>query len=185
MESNPVIAPTPQVRGRARLRDFQSRLAQRIRDAGSAAATHPRLAIRVGDLNVLMELSETGEIVSVPGITKVPRTLPWYLGLANIRGSLVGIVDMSVMFGGRPTPIEQTSRAVLLAAPLGVNAAILATRVLGLRNVDDFAATGPTSAADDLGGFARAHYRDPAGVNWTEISLQMLAQNESFLQIGM
>ena len=183
MANSPALSPRAQ--SKARLREFQTQLAQRIRDASTAPAVHPRLAIRVGDMNILMDLAETGEIVSVPKITKVPLTLPWYLGLSNVRGSLVGVVDMGVMFDGRATPTESNSRAVLLALQLGVNAAILATRVVGLRNVNDFTAITPGDSAAELGGFARAHYRDTAGVEWAEISLKMLSRNESFLQIGI
>jgi twitching motility protein PilI len=184
METNRLPAQPKAAKNRARLRDFQTQLAQRIRDAGTAAAVHPRLAVRVGDMNILMDLSETGEIVSVPEVTRVPRTLPWYLGLANVRGSLIGVVDMGLMFGGRATPRESNSRAVLFAPPLGVNVAILATRVLGLRNVDDFTPVQLSDAGNEFGGFAKAQYQDAAGVQWTELSLSLLAQNESFLQIG-
>ena len=183
MANSPTL--TPRAQSKARLREFQAQLAKRIREASTAAAVHPRLAIRVGELNILLDLAETGEIVSVPKVTKVPLTLPWYLGLSNVRGSLVGLVDMSIMFGGPATPVESNSRAVLLASKLGVNAAILATRVVGLRNVDEFTVLTPNESQAELGGFVRTHYRDTAAVQWAEISLKMLSRNESFLQVGI
>jgi twitching motility protein PilI len=165
------------------LREFQARLVERIRDASTAAVTHPRLALRCGDLNLLLDLSSSGEILSIPPITPVPRTLDWYLGLANVRGSLMGVVDLCKFLGMRATPLDATSRVVLLSPALGVNAGILATRVLGLRNVDDLAAGSPDEAAA-FGAFATGVYKDNAGTSWTEVSLEMLVQMDTFLQIG-
>jgi twitching motility protein PilI len=170
---------------RSRLREFQERIAQRIAQARTTAATAPRLALRVGDMNLLFELAGTGEIVSVPaGITKVPRTQDWFLGLANVRGQLVGIADLSRFFGGPPTPLDSTSRAVLLSSALGVNTAVLATRVQGMRNLDELSAA-QVEISVQVAPYASGGWRDNAGVQWVEISLSSLAQSEAFLQIGV
>jgi twitching motility protein PilI len=64
---------------RSRLREFQERIAQRIAQARSTGGAVSRLALRAGDMNLLFELADTGEIVSVPAtITKVPRTREWF-----------------------------------------------------------------------------------------------------------
>lgn len=171
---------------RNRLREFQARIAQRIRDAQSAAVAHPKLAVRCGSLNLLLPLASTGEIISVPAVTKVPRTLPWYEGLANVRGSLIGVVDLCRYFGMEATPTDSTSRVILLAPALGVNAGLIATRVLGLRNVEDlraaeFHADGLPEAATHV---ALGSWRDGSGGQWTELSLEALAASDGFLQIG-
>jgi twitching motility protein PilI len=188
MESRSATASSKQIAksdARSRLREFQERIAQRIAQARAVAGTTPRLAVRAGEFNLLFELAETGEIVSVPSImTKVPRTREWFLGLANVRGQLVGVVDLSRYFGGPATPIDATSRAVLLSPSLGVNAAILVTRVQGLRNLDELSAQSvevPAVAAS----LAVGGWRDNAGAQWVEISLGSLAQSEDFLQIGV
>jgi twitching motility protein PilI len=185
-QSSPVSSKqTAKSDARSRLREFQERIAQRIAQARIAPGITPRLAVRAGDLNLLFELAETGEIVSVPSaMTKVPRTRDWFLGLANVRGQLVGVIDLSRYFGGPATPIDGASRAVLLSSSLGVNAAVLATRVQGLRNVDELSAE-PVQVSAAIASFAVSGWRDNAGAQWVEISLGSLAQSEDFLQIGV
>jgi twitching motility protein PilI len=170
---------------RSRLREFQERIAQRIAQARSTAGITPRLALRAGEFNLLFELSETGEIVSVPStVTKVPRTREWFLGLANVRGQLVGIVDLSRFLGGPATPVDAASRAILLSPALGVNAAVLATRVQGLRNIDELTAEQVQVSAS-AANYAVGGWRDNANTQWVEVSLNSLSQSEEFLQIGV
>jgi twitching motility protein PilI len=64
----------------------------------SGARTH-QLGVEIGGERYLLDLLEAGEIVPVPALTSVPLTQPWYLGLANIRGSLVGVIDLARFFG--------------------------------------------------------------------------------------
>jgi twitching motility protein PilI len=170
---------------RSRLREFQERIAQRIAQARSTGGAVSRLALRAGDMNLLFELADTGEIVSVPAtITKVPRTREWFLGLANVRGQLVGVVDLSRFFGGPATPLDAASRAVMLSPALGVNAAVLATRVQGLRNVEELTADQVQVSAV-AANYAVGGWRDNASTPWVEISLSSLSQSEEFLQIGV
>jgi twitching motility protein PilI len=177
--------PGAKTDARSRLREFQERIAQRIAQARATAGVAPRLALRAGDMNLLFELAGTGEIVSVPtGITKVPRTQDWFLGLANVRGQLVGIVDLSRFFGGPATPLDAASRAVLLSSTLGVNTAVLATRVQGMRNLDELSADQVQISAQ-AAPYAAGGWRDNAGTQWVEILLGSLAQSEAFLQIGV
>jgi twitching motility protein PilI len=105
-------------------------------------------------------------------------------GLANVRGQLVGVVDLSRFFGGPATPLDAASRAVMLSPALGVNAAVLATRVQGLRNVEELTADQVQVSAV-AANYAVGGWRDNASTPWVEISLSSLSQSEEFLQIGV
>jgi twitching motility protein PilI len=74
----------------SRLRDFSTQLAQRLRALPSKAAEPARLAVRLADTGYLLDMSTSGEIVALPEIAPVPWTKPWFRGLANVRGRLVG-----------------------------------------------------------------------------------------------
>ena len=71
-----------------KLRDFSSRLAERLRTAPAAAAASLRLAGRIGAKAYLVEMASAGEIVPLADVAPVPWTKPWYRGLANVRGRL-------------------------------------------------------------------------------------------------
>src|SRR5512134_305722 len=90
-----------------KLREFSTQLAQRLKEAPDLPTEPTRLAVRVGSENFLVEMGLAGEIVSLPDIAPVPWTKPWYRGLANVRGRLVGVVDLMHMNGRDALPAEQ------------------------------------------------------------------------------
>ena len=85
-----------------KLREFSTQLAQRLKEAPNKPVEPTRLAIRIGSENYLIEMALAGEIVSLPDITPVPWTRPWYRGLANVRGRLIGVVDLMHLMGREP-----------------------------------------------------------------------------------
>jgi twitching motility protein PilI len=159
---------------RARLRQYQEELLERMQAArtGSGQRTH-QLGVEIGGERYLLDLLEAGEIVPVPALTSVPLTQPWYLGLANIRGSLVGVVDLARFFGmpegaaGGPA-----ARLVTFAPALGMPCGFLAARVHGLRQAADMTPTD-------------GRLVDADGTAWTPLALGALAQDERFLQVGL
>ena len=116
----------------------------------------------------------------------VPYTQPWFLGVANLRGSLCTVVDLAAWLG---LPHERTEQALsessLLALnpALGVNAALLVDELVGLRSQDAFTAVQPPAA--DAQAYVGRSYRDAGGVLWQELSLQELAREAGFLSVGV
>jgi twitching motility protein PilI len=180
---------------RARLRQYQQQLLDRVQAAssGGGAQAH-QLGLEIGGVRYLVDLVEAGEIVPLPALTAVPLTQPWYLGLANIRGSLVGVVDLGLYFGqtsgqtssqasgptaGQPGT-QGAARVVTLAAALGVPCALLATRVFGLRNAADMQVDMQADKQADGG-----RLRDADGQAWTPLALAALVREERFLQVGL
>ena len=157
---------------RARLREYQEQLLERMQAAKSGSgAPIQQLGLQVGANRYLLDLLEAGEIVSPVTPVRVPLTVPWYLGLANVRGTLVGVVDLARFLGeeGAP-PAGPAVRLITFAPALGVNCALLAYRVYGLRQ-----AGGMTRDGDFL--------LDADGQRWMPLSLAALVRDERFLDV--
>ena len=160
---------------RARLRQYQEQLLERMQAArtSSGARAH-QLGVEIGGMRYLLNLVEAGEIVPLPPLAAVPLTQPWYLGLANVRGNLLGVVDLARYFdadaGAKGVPAAG-ARLVTFAPGLGFPCALLVGRVVGLRH-----------AADMAPGDGRL--RDAEGHEWTPLSLAALAREERFLQVA-
>ena len=86
------------------LRDVQQDLVERIKGAADQSSSGARLGVQAGAANFLLHLEEAGEVLPLPQVTSVPLTKPWFLGLANIRGNLHSVIDLSLFIGGEPTP---------------------------------------------------------------------------------
>jgi twitching motility protein PilI len=175
--------PEPSNR-RTRLREFQAQLVERMQAVTSGAQAQARqLGVMIGESRWLLDLQQAGEIVSVGAVTKVPLTQPWFLGLTNIRGNLISVIDLSHFRGQRLTPIEKESRIVAFAPSLSFNSGLLVSRVLGLRNVAEMEAY--PSADPAAAPWAARQYLDRESQLWTELDLSLIVQDQQFLQVGL
>jgi twitching motility protein PilI len=172
---------------REALRELQSRLATRMQAARTEGVQASWLAVQAGGARYLFPLAQSGEIFPFAPPQHVPYTQPWFLGVANLRGGLYGVVDLGSFATGRP-PVPRTdigraeARLVGLNAGLEVNCALLIDRLAGLRNPDAFTSGEPPAA--DAPSWFGSGYTDASGAFWQEINLQALSQQPQFLSIS-
>ena len=93
------------------------------------------IGFRVGSRLLLSGIDEINELLAVPTLTPVPGTQPWLLGVANVRGNLVPVVDIGRFLFGERTLSSDRSR-LLVVRQGGGNVALLVDEVLGQRTVD-------------------------------------------------
>jgi len=169
------------------LREFQARLSERLRQAASGAAPTARLGVQVGARRLLVELSEAGEVVPVPAtIAAVPLTRDWFRGLVNLRGSLYAVSDLGRFVGDSFAPAGRDARLIAFAPRLGLNAAIVVSRMLGLQNVEAMtpAEASAEAATEARPGWLGADWLDAEGRLWTELSLARLAVDDRFMTVA-
>lgn len=164
------------------LRDFQEYLAARLTTAAQGRGASSWLGIEAGGEAWLVDLSDGGEIVQAPQLAPVPLTRPWFAGIANIRGNLHAVTDFSVFRGGVPTPHNANARLLLIGTRHGANAALLVSRLLGLKNPEDFTAETPDAAAP---GWGAQRYADTQGRVWRKLSVRELLADHDFMNIGV
>jgi twitching motility protein PilI len=169
---------------RTRLREFQTQLVERMQAAKTGVDTRvSQLGVMIGQRRWLLSLQEAGEIVSVGAITKVPLTHGWFLGLSNIRGNLISVIDFAQFQGQGAAVIDKESRIVAFAPSLSFNCGLLVTRVLGLRNVADMELR--TTPEGDSTQWSTQHYVDRDEQVWTELNLSLVVQDPLFLHVGL
>lgn len=172
---------------RESLKDVQLRLLARLQAAASAegVAMASWLAVECASYRLLLPLAQAGEIFAWSGTQPVPHARPWFLGVANLRGTLAGVVDLAVLLGSPQARTEQAlseCSLVTLGGALEVNAALLIDRFAGLRGVQDFVTT------EESGGVGAAYLgavkTNAQGEHWQILDLQALARDAGFLSIG-
>lgn len=169
---------------RHRLREFQAQLVERMQAASSGTHTQAsKLGVMIGETRWLLNLQEAGEIVSVGAVTPVPLTRDWFLGLINVRGNLVSVIDLARFRGMSATQIEKDSRVIAFAPSLSFNCGLLVSRVMGLRNVADMEMQ-PQPPSGDSPWIAQ-RYLDRDSHVWNELNLSLIVQDPQFLQIGV
>lgn len=166
------------------LRELQTRLAERLSTARAQPAGKSWLAVECGGRGFLFPLRDSGEIYSVAPLLPVPHTHRWFLGVANLRGHLHGVVDLAGFLGIKSGegPRDQ-ARLVGFNPALQINAALLVDRLSGLRAENQLSADKATQPASSRPSFVGSSYRDGAGRQWQELQLAELAHDEAFLRI--
>ncbi len=172
---------------RQAIRELQTRLADRLQIARTQGVAPSWLAVEAGSQKYLFPMSQAGEIFPWVATQAVPYTQDWFLGVANLRGGLFGVVDLASFVTGQQTVpksefARKESRLIALNGALDVNCALLIDRLSGLRNQDAFSDFAEKSA--DAPPFFGNQYIDSTGQSWQEINLQLLAQQAHFLTIG-
>lgn len=175
-------APMEHPKHLASLRDFSAQLARRLSEAPASGLPAARLGVRIGNRGYLVELTSIGEVVPASSIARVPWTRPWFRGLANVRGRLLGVYDLPRMIGDEPLRDEQSLQLLVLSDALKVNAALLITRAFGLRSAKDLDAL---PEADNGAPWEGARFRDADGMALTELNLARLVADERFASIGV
>ncbi len=171
---------------REALRELQSRLAERLQLARTEARQQSWLALECAGLGLLAPLAMAGEIFSVGPLLPVPHTQAWFLGVANLRGGLHGVVDLAAFLGLRPPlgrdGVREQARLLAFNPSVGAHCAVLVDRLAGLRGAAELIRL--PADEDHQAPFAGAIYQDAEARRWQEIDLAALARHEQFLAIA-
>jgi twitching motility protein PilI len=139
------------------------------------------VAYRVGSHRLASGFDEVVEIMSLPALTSVPGSQPWMLGVANVRGTLLPVVDLKQFLEGERTVLHEGQR-VLVVRQQGGDVAITIDEMYGQRSFID--AQGVDAAPVAEGRYA--HFVDRAyrinDQDWGVFSLERLARTPEFRQ---
>jgi twitching motility protein PilI len=166
---------------RTGLREFQLSVAERIRTASSRAALSSKLGFQVGGDNWFVSLHQVNEVIPVPAMVPVPLTHTWFRGVANVRGNLYSMLDFSAFQGADAITPGMERRVILVSDRLVAGAGLMVSRMLGLRNPEQFTpAARPEGAPAWVGGV----FTDAGGTRWMELDLPALVREQRFLEVG-
>lgn len=139
------------------------------------------VAYRIGGHRLASGFDEVLEILPMPSVTPIPGVQPWMLGVANIRGSLLPVVDLKQFLEGERTVLHERQR-VLVVRQTGGDVAVTIDELYGQRSFVD--AQGIDASATVEGRYA--HFIDRAyrmnDQDWGVFSLERLARTPEFRQ---
>ena len=164
------------------MKAYQLELSERLKNA-TASPSAVVLGVTVGKEHWLVKMDEVGEVLPLSKLTLIALTQPWFLGAANVRGGLYGIIDLAAFLGGVATPRSVQARILLASPQLGVNCGLLVSHMLGIRNLNEFESVEKVDMAEQVG--IAGYHKDKQGVYWSELNFRELVKNKRFLQIAV
>ena len=139
------------------------------------------VGFRVAKTRLVAARQEVREVLTWPGVTPLPGSKPWMLGLANVRGQLLPVTDLAAFFGGEATPIGRTTR-ILMVNHADIPAGLLVDEVRGFRRF--IAAEKAEVLPETLPGmtpFLAGAYGNEEEI-WGVLGLHGLVESAVFLQ---
>lgn len=167
----------------AKLLEYEKRGARF--EAGGRSGSGPSeewagITFGLGDTRLACSIERITEILPCPPATPVPGAKPWIVGLANVRGELLTVIDFARYLTGARSQVRPNSRVLattLNKAPIG----LLVDEVFGQRHFLDSEAT-PAELPDDSAMRQVVSKRHQLGSEtWHELDLDSLFNSAEFL----
>ena len=140
------------------------------------------VGFRLGKRRLAAAFEEIVEILPLPAITPVPGSQPWMLGVANVRGNLLPVVDLKQFLEGERTVVHEGQR-VLVVRQTGGNVAVLIDELYGQRTFNDTHRTAlPEGEADGRYAYFVSQAYRLADIDWGVFSMATLTRTPEFRQ---
>lgn len=174
-----LVTPTAVVDVLADIERSAEETARRLPQTAVASDTWDGLVFSVAGVRVAAAMNEVSEMLPWQDrITRVPGARPWVLGLANVRGSLLPVIDFQVYFGGKAVVPSKASRILVLRLR-GLVVGLLVPSVQGMRHfqLSDRVANARMKGA--LGAYVYEAFNVDGNV-WPVVNMTALAADPRF-----
>lgn len=141
------------------------------------------LGFQISGVRLVAPLSEVSEILTPPRVTALPRVKDWMLGIANVRGRLIPVIDLH-RFMGIATTVPRTQWRVLVVEQGETIAGLLVEQSLGMQHfLDDSFEEGQPEGLDAIRPYIQGAYRHGGRVFYV-VSLTSLIRDEKFNDVA-
>lgn len=166
------------------LLEIDTRSRERIQsislDSEQLPGLEGKLALRLGGWYLMLSLNDIAELVSVPRITRVPGVKPWLLGIANLRGTIITVIDLREFLDGKSSASTSNSRTVVFRLG-GWHYGLLVDEIIGMRH---FGPENKVSASDAINPNIRPYLTEvfhSEEKEWWAFSIDRLRSSPEFL----
>lgn len=140
------------------------------------------VGFRIGEERFVAAREQVREVLMLPeAMTRVPGAKRWLLGIANLRGHLLPLVDVKLLLGSGRTSLRRTTR-VISVNHREVPAGLVVDEVVGFRRflADEHNAREPLTVVR-CDRFLTGSY-DRGDDSWPVLDLFELIESNLFLQ---
>jgi twitching motility protein PilI len=142
------------------------------------------VGFRIGDDKLIAPMSEIEEILELPDYTYVPGVKSWMVGVANVRGALLPLMDLKGFILGEDIKQRKKGKVIVIDYK-GFNTGVIVEEVYGMKH---FLSKDQSSDIPDMHESV-SKYVDMAfnqeGDTWPVFSFQNMAQDERLAQASL
>jgi len=141
------------------------------------------LGLLVGGTRLVSALGEVSELMPVPRLTTLPAVKPWLMGIANVRGRLIPVIDLHEYLEV-PTTLPAHQWRVVVVEDGDMVAGLLIEQSLGIQHFLEDSYEENDGA--DLGGLApyvTGAFRRGGRV-YHEVQLKNILRDDKFFDVS-
>ena len=90
------------------------------------------MVFEIGGQRLVAPMGEVSEVLSMPEYTSIPLAQPWLLGIANVRGRLLPLTDLSKLLSVPSQLPQMSQRKVIVIDHSTVFSGLIVDQVLGI-----------------------------------------------------
>jgi len=142
------------------------------------------IGFRIGGDKLMASMSEIEEILDLPEFTAVPGVKPWVVGVANVRGNLLPIIDLKGYVTGKNVTGRKKGRIMVIGYK-GFSTGLIVEEVYGMRH---FLLKDQTTEIPAIDKSVSTYIKNAFVQNeeyWPVFSFVSLAREERFLQASL
>ncbi len=144
-----------------------------------AKGTWEGVLFRVAGEQLVAPLNEVKEILNFPAVvSSVPGAKEWVRGVANVRGTLLPIIDLQVFLGGSALAAGERSRILVIDCE-GLFAGLMVGDVVGMRHFEDQDFSADGIDAGSINNYIQGGFHVD-GARWPVFSIQTLVEDPVF-----
>ncbi len=163
------------------LREIERR-SRRIHTAGGTAEEWVGVGFRIGEEQFVASRDQVREVLMLPeSMTRVPGAKGWMLGIANLRGHLLPLIDVKLLLGSGRTALRRATRVISINHR-EIPGGLVVDEVLGFRRFreDEYSEQWPETAVRCDRFIAGAYRRGDD--SWPIFNVFDFVESNMFLQ---
>jgi twitching motility protein PilI len=160
----------------------RSRAAVAGKGVGELSSEWVGIGFRIGQEHFVADREQVKEVLMLPEtMTRVPGTRRWVLGIANLRGHLLPLIDLKLLLGSGRTSLRRATRVISINHR-EIPAGLVVDEVFGFRRftASEFTDESPDTAVRCDRFLQGAYERDQD--SWPVFAFYDLIESNTFLQ---
>ena len=153
---------------------------------GEAIELWNGIGFTISGVHYVAGMGSISEIIHLPKYTSVPGVQNWMLGIANVRGRLLPIMDLGLFFGLNHSALTSREKRVLIVEQGEILSGFVVDSVLGMQyfSADSFQKKTSTKVTKSIKSFVTGSY-EKSEHKWNVLDTLALIQNRKFLEVAI
>lgn len=142
------------------------------------------LAFQLGGHKYIIPIADVSEVLAVEALTTIPRSPTWLVGISNVRGNLITLLDLHEFVFGEPMQEKYNTKRMLLVKQETHHYGLIIDSIIGMKSFDADHGIDEVPESFDYDHIDHISAFYSSGEEWyAALSIQSLLADERFSEL--